>query len=40
MEIRPLSAEIASPTTTGAASTVSAGINIRVINTTTTNVTR
>ena len=35
MEIRPLSAEIASPTTTGAASTVSAGINIRVINTTT-----
>lgn len=35
MEIRPLSAEIASPTTTGTASTVSAGINIRVINTTT-----
>ena len=33
-EIRPISAEIASPTTTGAASTVSAGVNIRIINTT------
>jgi hypothetical protein len=35
MEIRPLSVEIVAPTTTGTASTVSAGINIRVINTTT-----
>lgn len=33
-EIRPISAEIASPTTTGAASTVSAGVNVRIINTT------
>ena len=33
-EIRPLSAEIAAPTTTGAASTVSSGVNVRIINTT------
>ena len=33
-EIRPLSAEIAAPTTTGTASTVSDGVNVRIINTT------
>ena len=33
-EIRPISAEIASPTTTGTASTVSNGVNVRIINTT------
>jgi|TARA_B110000977_G_scaffold199114_1_gene285555 hypothetical protein len=35
-EIKPLSAEIASPTTTATASTVSNGVNVRVINTTST----
>mgnify|MGYP000072142504 CR=1 FL=1 len=33
-EIRPLSAEIAAPTGTGTATTVSDGVNVRIINTT------
>ena len=33
-EIRPLSVEIAAPTTSGAATTVSDGVNVRIINTT------
>lgn len=35
MEVKPITAEIAAPITTGTATTVSDGVNIRVINTTT-----
>lgn len=34
-EIRPLSAEIAAPTSSATATTVSDGVNVRIINTTT-----